>query len=105
MYLWCAHAGHRWLDRCVCPAPCEALHVRCARCGSAVGGCVFERPEQQERVIDRIAAIHGCDADSALGIVAAIQTAARLGRPMSFTIAQQFVRDTVDRPRGVHPAS
>lgn len=48
--LWCAHA-ERYLDRFLCPPPCDALHVRCSGCGAAVAGCPFETDGRRERLV------------------------------------------------------
>lgn len=53
--LWCAHAT-REVDRLLCPAPCGAMHVRCADCGAAVGGCPFESEGRHERLVATLGA-------------------------------------------------
>jgi hypothetical protein len=48
--IWCSHAT-REVDRFLCPPPCGAMHVRCTRCGAAVGGCPFESDGLHERLV------------------------------------------------------
>jgi hypothetical protein len=88
MLLWCAHAGEKWLDRRVCSAPCDAMHMRCSRCGAAVGGCPFEQAGQHDRLVRLVRAARHCDELTAAGIVGEIETAGRLGLPMSFNSAE-----------------
>ena len=53
--IWCSHPVRR-IDRDLCPAPCEAWHVRCAECGAAVGGCPFESDDLHERLVATLGA-------------------------------------------------
>ena len=48
--IWCSHPV-RQVDRALCPHPCGAIHVRCAGCGAAVGGCPFESDGLHERLV------------------------------------------------------
>lgn len=91
MILWCAHAGETWLDRSLCSEPCNAMHLRCGRCGAALGGCPFERADVHERMVGLVqAAVHG-DELEALGIVGAVERASRLGVPVSLAAARRAV--------------
>ena len=53
--IWCSHPT-REVDRFLCPAPCGAMHVRCAGCGAAVGGCPFESEGLHERLVATLGA-------------------------------------------------
>lgn len=53
--IWCSHPARR-VDRFLCPAPCGAIHVRCAACGTAVGGCPFESDGLHERLVATLGA-------------------------------------------------
>jgi hypothetical protein len=53
--IWCSHPV-RGMDRHLCPSPCEAMHVRCAGCGAAVGGCPFESDDLHERLVATLGA-------------------------------------------------
>ena len=53
--IWCAHPSRR-VDRFLCPAPCQAIHVRCLGCGAAVGGCPFESEGLHERLVATLGA-------------------------------------------------
>ena len=53
--IWCAHPARR-VDRFLCPAPCGAIHVRCAECGAALGGCPFESDGLHERLVATLGA-------------------------------------------------
>ena len=48
--VWCSHP-ERGIDHLLCPPPCGAMHVRCAGCGAAVGGCPFESDGLHERLV------------------------------------------------------
>ena len=48
--IWCSHPT-RQVDRFLCPSPCGAMHVRCAGCGAALGGCPFESDGLHERLV------------------------------------------------------
>ena len=48
--IWCSHPT-RQVDRFLCPSPCDAMHVRCAECGAALGGCPFESDGLHERLV------------------------------------------------------
>lgn len=43
-------ANDNWFDREICPEPCDAMHMRCRRCGSALDGC----PHEIEKTVDRM---------------------------------------------------
>ena len=53
--IWCSHPT-REVDRHLCPSPCEAIHVRCTGCGTAVGGCPFESDDLRERLVATLGA-------------------------------------------------
>jgi hypothetical protein len=53
--IWCSHST-RVVDRFLCPPPCGAIHVRCAGCGAAVGGCPFESDGLHERLVATLGA-------------------------------------------------
>ena len=53
--IWCSHPV-REMDRHLCPSPCEAMHVRCAGCGAAVGSCPFESDDLHERLVATLGA-------------------------------------------------
>lgn len=53
--IWCSHPI-RQVDHLLCPPPCDAMHVRCAGCGAAVGGCPFESEDLHERLVAVLAA-------------------------------------------------
>ena len=48
--LWCSHPT-RQVDSLLCPPPCGAMHIRCAGCGAAIGGCPFESEGLHERLV------------------------------------------------------
>ena len=53
--IWCSHPV-REMDSHLCPSPCEAIHVRCTGCGTAVGGCPFESDDLRERLVATLGA-------------------------------------------------
>ena len=57
--IWCSHPA-RAVDRSLCPAPCGGMHVRCTRCGAAVGGCPFENEGLHERLVATLGAQLPC---------------------------------------------
>ena len=87
--IWCAHAGSTYLDRAICTEPCNAMHVRCCICGVAIGGCPFEGPRQHDRLVQLVQAATRGDEMEALGIVATIERAGRLGQPLTFDAARR----------------
>ena len=92
MIIWCAHAGGNWLDRSICAEPCNAMHLRCGRCGTAISGCPFEKAEQHERLVRLVQATTYGDELEALSIVATVERASRMGRPMTFDAARRNLR-------------
>lgn len=97
MIIWCAHAGDARLDHSICPEPCNAMHLRCARCGAALGDCPFERSEQHERLLRLVASVLPGDELEALLIVVMIEQAGRAGRPMTLEAARR-ARPSPSRP-------
>jgi len=57
--IWCSHPI-RQVDRFLCPPPCGAIHVRCAQCSAAVGGCPFESDDLHERLVATLGAQLPC---------------------------------------------
>jgi antirestriction protein len=53
--IWCSHPA-RCVDRFLCASPCGAIHVRCAQCHAALGGCPFESTDLHERLVSRLGA-------------------------------------------------
>lgn len=90
--IWCAHAGSSCLDRAICAEPCTAMHVRCCSCGMAIGGCHFEGARQHNRLVRLVQAASRGNEMEALGIVATIERAGRLGQPLTFDAARSETR-------------
>lgn len=93
--LWCAHAAGRTLDRRVCAPPCEALHLRCDACGAALGDCPFESPAHHERLIRRIGALVGDEAETLL-VVAIVERAGHSAFPVTWDAARSVARGGTD---------
>ena len=85
--MWCAHAGDRRLDQGVCAPPCEAVHLRCSTCGTAIGGCPFETPGHRELLARRVFALIG-DETLALRVLAIVERAAQSGTPVTWSAAR-----------------
>jgi hypothetical protein len=85
--MWCAHVGERRLDQRVCAPPCEAVHLRCSTCGTAIGGCPFENPSHHELLARRVFALVG-DETLALLVLAIVERAAQSGAPVTWSSAR-----------------
>jgi hypothetical protein len=88
--IWCAHIGSVRVDRRICPEPCSAVHLRCVRCGAAVGGCPFEGDEPHERLVRAVRAAVPCSEIEALGIVTTLERAGRLAEPITLRRARSI---------------
>ena len=85
--VWCAHADERRLDPRVCAPPCEAVHLRCSTCGTAIGGCPFENPSHHELLARRVFALIG-DETLALLVLSIVERAAQSGTPVTWSAAR-----------------
>jgi len=85
--VWCAHADERRLDPRVCAPPCEAVHLRCSTCGTAIGGCPFEDAGHHELLARRVFALVG-DETLALLVLAIVERAAQSGAPVTWSAAR-----------------
>lgn len=96
--LWCAHSGAHVLDRDVCAPPCEALHLRCEACGTALSGCPFESPAHHDSLVGRLLPLVS-DESEALLVLAVVEQAGRSGLPVTWTAARSAVRGLAGRHR------
>ena len=85
--MWCAHAGVRRLHQGVCAPPCEAVHLRCSTCGTAIGGCPFETPSHRDLHAPRFYALNR-DKTLARHGLALVERAAQAGAPVTWSAAR-----------------
>ena len=85
--IWCSHPTRR-VDRFLCPAPCGAMHVRCAGCGAAVGGCPFESEGLRERLVATLGAHLPCAEEwQVLDLAEIVERGGHAGRVRTLTTA------------------
>ena len=85
--IWCSHPTRR-VDRFLCPAPCAAMHVRCAGCGAAVGGCPFESEGLRERLVATLGAQLPCAEEwQVLDLAEIVERRGHAGRVRTLTTA------------------
>jgi LSD1 subclass zinc finger protein len=85
--IWCSHPTRR-VDRFLCPAPCGAMHVRCASCGAAVGGCPFESEGLHERLVATLGAHLPCAEEwQVLELAEIVERGGHAGRVRTLTTA------------------
>ena len=85
--IWCSHPA-REVDRFLCPEPCGAMHVRCASCGAAVGGCPFESEGLHERLVATLGAQLPCAEEwQVLDLAEIVERGGHAGRVRTLTTA------------------